>query len=386
MVRGLSHLRERPVGQADRDDDLAYAPVDAGSAAAESERLGWPGRPLNQRTPFMIGLTGALGVAVAYVLFRTISDAGTVISLVGLSLFLALGLDPAVVWLTRRHLPRWLAVLAVLAVLVLFVAGFALAAALPISREVHQLSVDIPEWRRDIKTGHGWIGHLAQQLHLNNVLSSKSTKISGTAVAGGVLGAGKAIISAATALSVVTALTIYFLIALPSVRALWLRFMPHSRRPRVGAITDEVASRVGGFVLGNLLTSLIAGIGTTVWMVIFGLPYPILLGLLVALLDLIPVVGSTIGGIIVSLVALTAGLPVALATVGFYVAYRLLEDYLLTPRVMRHTVRISPGLTIIATLVGGVLLGLIGALVAIPTAAAIHLILEEVTFPAMERR
>ena len=104
-----------------------------------------------------------------------------------------------------------------------------------------------------------------------------------------------------------------------------------------------------------------------------------------ALLDLIPIVGSTIGGVIASLVALTKGLP-ALATVGFYVFYRLFEDYLLTPRVMRHTVRISPGLTIIATLVGGVLLGLIGALIAIPVAVAIRLILDEVTLQSLERR
>ncbi len=138
-------------------------------------------------------------------------------------------------------------------------------------------------------------------------------------------------------------------------------------------------------MLGNLVTSVVAGIGTYVWLTVFGVPYALLLSLFVALFDLIPLVGSTIAGIAVSLVALTRGLPVAVATAGFYIAYRFLEDYLLNPRVMKHTVRISPGVTIIATLIGGTLLGLIGALIAIPVAATVHLLLEEVVFSRQNR-
>jgi len=107
---------------------------------------------------------------------------------------------------------------------------------------------------------------------------------------------------------------------------------------------------------------------------------------MVALFDLIPMVGSTIAGIVVSLVALTKGLPVAAATAAFYIIYRFVEDYLVNPRVMKHTVKVSPGLTIIATLIGGTLLGLIGALIAIPVAATIHLLLEEVAFPRQNQR
>ncbi|MDA8149036.1 MAG: AI-2E family transporter [Actinomycetota bacterium] len=135
-----------------------------------------------------------------------------------------------------------------------------------------------------------------------------------------------------------------------------------------------------------MLTSVVAGVGTTLWADCLRRPHPLLLGVLVALLDLIPIVGSTTGGVIASLVALTKGLPIALATVGLYAFYRLIEDYQLPPRVMRHTVRIFPSLTIIATLVGGVLLGPIRALTAIPVAAAIRLILDEVTPPSLQRR
>jgi predicted PurR-regulated permease PerM len=139
-------------------------------------------------------------------------------------------------------------------------------------------------------------------------------------------------------------------------------------------------------MLGNLLTSLISAIGTYIWLLLFGVPYALILALFVAIFDLIPMVGSTIAGIAVSLVALTKGVPVGIATAAFYIAYRFFEDYLLNPRVMKHTVRVTPGLTIIATLVGGSLLGVVGALVAIPIAATIHLLLEEVAIPRQNQR
>jgi predicted PurR-regulated permease PerM len=143
---------------------------------------------------------------------------------------------------------------------------------------------------------------------------------------------------------------------------------------------------VGGFMLGNLLTSVVAGVGTYIWLSVFGVPYALLLALFVALFDLIPMVGSTIAGLVVVVVSLTKGFPVAIATGIFYIVYRLLEDYLLNPRVMKHTVKVSPGLTIVATLIGGTLLGLIGALVAIPAAATVELLLQEVVFPRQNRR
>ncbi len=368
--------------------DFDHTMVAGREGAAEERALATPGRPFTHSHPFYIGLMAALGVGVAVILFRTLADLGSVLQLIGLSLFLAIGLDPAVVWLTNRRLSRWAAVVIVVAVLVALVAGFVLAAIGPISREFHALQVAVPKWRDQAENGQGWLGHLAKQLHLTSQLKSNklSTTISPSAVAGGVVGAGKIVISAVASVVIVIVLTLYFLIALPAVRTLWLRFMPSSRRLRAAAMTDEVLSRVGGFVLGNLLTSLVSGVGTWIWLTAWGVPYPLLLAMLVAILDLIPMVGSTIAGIIVSAVALTVSLPVALATLAFYIAYRFLEDYLLTPRVMRHTVRISPGLTIIATLVGGVLLGLIGALIAIPVAAGIHLVLEEVTFPSLEKR
>jgi predicted PurR-regulated permease PerM len=171
---------------------------------------------------------------------------------------------------------------------------------------------------------------------------------------------------------------------MPRIRLLAYRLAPHSRRARVSLLGDEIFTKVGGYLLGNLLTSLVAGIGTYLWMLAWDIPYPILLGLFVALMDLIPVIGSTIGGIVVTLVALTVSLPVALATLGFYIFYRLAEDYLLVPRVIGHTVRVPATLSLVAVLVGGVLMGIIGALVAIPIAAVVRLLLEEVAFRRLD--
>ena len=346
--------------------------------------LGALGKPLDRRTPFFVGLTGALGVAVAYVIARGIVDITSVLVIIGLALFIAIGLNPIVDRLISRGLARGVTVVVVTLGFVLVIAGFAFAAVPPASHEIHNLITNYPRYRAELASGKGWAGRLAVKLHLSNYL--KGTSKLKLPVAGGILGAGKVILSFGVATVSLVALTIYFLIALPGVTRLWLALIPRSRRERVGLLTDEVFDRVGGFMLGNLLTSVIAGLGTYLWLLAFGVPYALLLALLVALLDLIPLVGSTIAGIVVSLVALTKGVPVGIATAGFYVVYRFLEDYLVNPRVMKHTVKVTPGMTIIATLIGGALLGLVGALVAIPVAATIHLLLEEVAIPRQNQR
>jgi predicted PurR-regulated permease PerM len=180
-------------------------------------------------------------------------------------------------------------------------------------------------------------------------------------------------------------LTIYFVAALPRIRAGLYRLVPHSRRPRAILIGDEISAKVGGYVLGNVVISVIAGVLTLIWLLIFGVPYAVLLAITVAVLDLIPVVGSVIGGLLVSLVALTVSLPVCLATIGFVLVYRFAEDYLLVPRIIGTAVKVPALVTVVAVLVGGALLGVIGALVAIPIAAAVLLLVEEVLYPRLDR-
>ena len=141
--------------------------------------------------------------------------------------------------------------------------------------------------------------------------------------------------------------------------------MPYDRRPRAILLGDEIFAKVGGYVLGNVVISSIIATATFIWLVSFGVPYPLLLAILVGLLDLIPVIGSVVAGVLVALAALTVSLPVCLATIGFFVAYKILEDYLLTPKVFGKVLKLPEVVTIVALLVGGALLGIVGALVGI---------------------
>jgi len=368
----------------DQAENLMQEAVELAEAVAEQTGgLGEPGRPLDKRSPFFIGMAAAAGVAVTYGLAELVIRARGVLVLIGLALFIAAGLDPMVSWLTRHWMPRWAAVITILVAAAAIGAGFVASAIPPLSAQVTALSQHLPAYLHTLQNHSSQLGKLNAKYHvqkdLTNLIHTK-----GTALIGGVLGAGELVLSAAASMFVVVVLTIYFLVGMPRIKLFAYRLAPQSRRTRMILIGDEIFVKVGGFVLGNFLTSAIAGIGTYLWMLIFGVPYPILLALLVALLDLIPVIGSTVGGAIVTLVALTVSLPVAIATAGFYVAYRLAEDYLLVPRIMGRTVQVPGVISVLAVLVGGALMGIIGALIAIPAAAAIRLLLHEVAFRRLD--
>ncbi|HEY3735756.1 MAG TPA: AI-2E family transporter [Streptosporangiaceae bacterium] len=329
-------------------------------------------------------MSAAFGVAVTYGLVELLIRARAVLILIGLAMFLAAGLDPVVGWLVRHRVPRWAAVVVVISCTLGIVAAFLAAAIPPLASEATALTHQIPHYMHSLQDRNSELGKLNAkfqiQQHLTKLLSSR-----GSSLIGGVLGAGELVLSTASSILAMLVLSIYFLAGLPKIKLFAYRLVPHSRRPRVILIGDEILAKVGGYVLGNVLTSVIAGVGTYLWMLAFGIPYPILLGLFVALLDLIPVIGSTIGGAVVTLVALTVSLPVAVATLAFYISYRLAEDYLIVPRIMGRTVQVPAIVSLIAVLIGGVLLGIVGALVAIPVAAAIRLVLHEVTFRRLDK-
>jgi predicted PurR-regulated permease PerM len=358
--------------------------VDA-SAAKDPGDLGRPGRAMSRRHPFFIGMAGAAGVAVTYTLVELVIKSRSVLVLIGLALFLAAGLDPVVRWLTSKGVPRWAAVLIVLLALLGVVAGFIAAAVPPLASQTSALIHELPRYMHQMQDRNSQLGRLNAKYHiqqrLTTLLSSR-----GTSLIGGVIGAGQLVISAFSSLVLLLALMVYFLASLEQTKLVAYRLIPQSHRARGIAIGEEIFTKVGGYVLGNVITSFIAGLGTFVWMLAFGIPYPVLLGLLVFLLDLVPVIGSTIGGAIVTLVALTVSLPVAIATLIFYVAYRLAEDYLLVPKIIGRTVKVSALVSLIAVVIGAVLLGIVGALVAIPVAAAISLVLNEVTFRSLDQR
>lgn len=361
------------------DDIRARAEAQAG--VTEETAFGEVGRPFDRRSPFLIGFTGALGVACALALAYTVIAAGQVLVLLGLAFFIAVGLDPVVLWLYRRGVPRWAAVALVVALVVVVVGGF-LALAVPlVTEQASNLSQELPHYLHSLDKKSRAFSKLDAKFH---IVKGLQKLLSGGGSFQSVVGLGKALLGFISSFLLVTVVAIYLLVDLPRVRRAVYLLAPRTRRPRMVLLTDEILDRVGGYVLGNLLLSLIAAALTIAWALIFGIPYALLQGLLVGLLDLIPIIGSTIGGIIVSVVALTVSLPVAIATGVFYAVYRFLEDYLLTPRIMKRTVAVPGLVTVVATVLGGALLGIVGALVAIPVAAALKLLHDEITLPRLE--
>jgi predicted PurR-regulated permease PerM len=352
----------------------------------EEHPLGLPGARMRGFSPFRVGFMAALGVAGAYVLVQAVVAVQQVLVLVVVAVFLAVGLEPAVAFLTRRGLRRGLAAGLVLFALVAFFGGFVAAIVSPIANQSTDLVHQFPGYLDRLQRGNGVLGDLNQRYHLVDQLQKRAQEgpTLGLQAIGGVVGVGKAVLSAVFSVLTTAILTVYFLANLHEIKRGMLRLVPRTRRPRVGLITDEVLRRIGGYVLGNLATSLIAGLTSLVFLEIVRVPYALALALLVAILDLVPLVGATIAAVLVTLVAFFVSVPVGIATGGFFIAYQQFENYILVPRIMKRTVDVSPLATIVAALIGGTLLGVVGALLAIPAAATVSLILAEVVYPRQD--
>jgi predicted PurR-regulated permease PerM len=363
---------------------IAAAEAVAARISTAEYPLGRPGRPLNGRSPFLMGMSATAGVAVTVGVIAMIITARSVLVLIGLSLFLAIGLEPAVSVLTRRWLPRWAAVLTVMVAGLGVVGGFLAAAIPPLVGQATQFVAQAPSILTRLQNHNSVLGQLNARLHLQQRLQ-QALDGDASSMINGLLGAGQVVFSALATALILIVLTVYFLVDLPRIRATLYRLVPHSRRPRAILLGDEIFAKVGGYVLGNLLTSLITGVVIFAFLVIVGVPYALLLSLFVAILDLVPVIGSTIAGVVVCLVALSVSLHVCLATIGFFLIYRLVEDYLLVPRIIGRAVKVPALVTVVAVLLGGALMGIVGALVAIPTAAALLLLGQEMLFPRLDR-
>ena len=366
---------------ADEKADENTQPADTPAADVGGHR-GGDGRS----SPLVVAVQAAVGVALIGLLAVAIVVARQMLILTALAFFLAIGFNPLVVRLQRLGLRRGLAVTIVLLLTFALLAVFIAVTITPLAAQSAKFEQQLPEYVQQVRQHQGSLGRLDQRFHLlarvNDALSATS---GGAGFAKGLLGAGSVVLDAVSGTAVVLVLFTYFLVGLPrSVRVL-LRLTPRSRRSEVEPVIDAVFQRMGGFVLGNLVSSAIAGAGTFVWLEIVGVPYAGLLAVFVALVDLVPIVGSTLGGVAVSLVALTVSLQVAVATAIYYVVYRFLEDYLINPRIFGRTVDLPGLVTIVAILLGGSLLGVIGALFAIPVAATVRFVLQEYVYPRLDR-
>ncbi|MEU6797180.1 AI-2E family transporter [Nonomuraea wenchangensis] len=366
-------------------DDVRGEPAASLARRGEAEAyFGRPGRALT-RHPFAFGFTAALGVLSAWLLVQALAASASVLILIVVSLFLAIGLNPAVRRLEERGLSRQWAIAAVFTAVIVFFVGFGVAVVPPLATQTGDFVTQLPTYIGELQN-HPQIRALDQQYQLLDRLQQYLLSGDlGRQVFGGLLGAAGVVVSAVFSALTVLILTLYLLASLRSITSLGYRLVPASRRERVQLLGDEVIKRIGGYVAGNLLISLIAGVTTFVFLSIARVPYALALSLIVAITDLIPLVGATIGAAIGTLVGLFVSVPTGIACLIFFIVYQQIENYLIAPRIMMSSVDVPAAVTIIAALIGGTLLGVVGALLAIPIAAAIQLVLYEVTLPRQDR-
>ncbi|MET0423712.1 MAG: AI-2E family transporter [Actinoplanes sp.] len=358
---------------------------DAAAEASRAGRFGVPGPPINRRHPFMFGLLGGLGVILAYAIFLGLRNAASILVLVFIALFLAIGLNPAVTRLTRWGLPRGLAVAIVALAVVGLLAGGVVALIPPLVGQTNQLIENVPAYIQNLQRSET-VNELIERYDIQEkVTSALNAGTVGNAV-GGVVGGAKLVFGTIFNTLTVLVLTIYFMASFDRIRKAAYSLVPRSRRTRVQLLTDEILTKVGAYMVGALAIAVLAGLSTWVLAMILDLPYPFALAVVVAICDLIPQIGATLGAVIVSLVGLAGSITAGVVCVVFFVLYQQIENYLIYPNVMRRSVKVSDVAAVVAALLGVALFGVVGALVAIPMVAAVQLILREVVVPSQENR
>jgi predicted PurR-regulated permease PerM len=318
-------------------------------------------------------------VIAAWALLSIIAITGQVISWILVSIFLALALNPAVEWFMRHGVKKrgYAAALTyVLALVAIGSIGFAFIPTLV--SQVNDLVHALPGYVDDLTKGRGRLGFLETKYHIvekirEAVNSGGASKVLG--LTGAAISVTKSVIALVLAVITIVFLTFFMLLEGPAWMERIYGLLPERSRPRWRAIGHDVYRTVGGYVTGNLLISLIAGTLTTIILLAVGVPYAVALGVIVAILDLIPLAGATIAAIIIGTVAFLHTVTAGIVVVVFFIVYQQVENHFLQPVIYGRTVQLSPLAVLISVLIGAKLAGILGALGAIPVAGAIQVIL-----------
>jgi predicted PurR-regulated permease PerM len=296
-----------------------------------------------------------------------------------ISVFLALALNPAVEWLQRRGVKRRGAAAAITFVLAIaFLAGIGFLFVPTLVDQVNQFVQKLPDYAHDVTHGRGRLGFLETKYHIQEriqaaVKEGGATKVLG--LSGAAVSVAKGVITIVLATVTIVFMTFFMLLEGPAWVDRFYNLLPARSQPRWRNVGQQIYRTVGGYVTGNLLISLIAGTLTTVVLLIMGVPYAVALGLIVAILDLIPLAGATIAAILIGTVAFLHSVPAGIVVVVFFVVYQQLENHLLQPVIYGRTVQLSPLAVLVSILIGAELAGIIGALAAIPVAGSIQVVL-----------
>jgi predicted PurR-regulated permease PerM len=317
-------------------------------------------------------------IAVAVVL-EIVWIARHVLTWILISLFLALALNPAVEWFQRRGLRRrgLAAALTYLLTLVFFVAiGFLFIPTLV--NQVNDFVQKLPDYVHDITHGRGRLGFLETKYHIQErieaaVKDGGASKVLG--LSGAAVSIAKGVITIVVATVTIAFMTFFMLLEGPAWMDRFYGLLPERSQQRWRKVGHDIYRTVGGYVTGNLLISLIAGGLTTIVLLIMGVPYAVALGLIVAILDLIPLAGATIAAILIGVVAFLHSIPAGIVVVVFFIVYQQVENHLLQPVIYGRTVQLSPLAVLISILIGAELAGILGALAAIPVAGSIQVVL-----------
>ncbi len=339
------------------------------------------------RQPFAFGFYATIGALVAISLGNALISLKTILLIVVLSLFIALGLNPMVEWLTKRRLPRGIAVVAVM-LGVLVVVGLGATALLPVvTDQGTTLYKNAPTYIQALRDNQQ-IANLDAQYHfitrLQDFLTNGNLL---NALWNGLLGAGAVVANALFSLIVTIVLTAYFLASLPQIKTTIYLLSPGSRRPRAKYLADEMFTRIGGYVTGMTIDVVIAGIVFFIFLSFVGLPqYALALAFMVALLTYIPLIGGITNIVVVSLIGLSVSPTVGVICLIFCILYQQFDTYFTQPRLMARQVKVPGAVVVVAALAGGTSFGIPGAVMAIPLAAALLLVYREVILPALDAR
>lgn len=326
-------------------------------------------------------------VAAAILLIYCLYLLRSLLMLVFIALFLAVGMDPAIRRLQGWGMKRGQAVAVILLGIVAFLAAFFAAVVPPLVSQVTEFATNLPDYVRDLAESNERIREYVSDQNIAQRLQDATKDIPSQIGSsfGTVLGiAGSVLASLFNGLTVLV-LTIYFSLSFTKIREGSLRLIPQSKRDRVQSLMDPVLTKIGGYIAGNVVISVVAGVVSFAFLAIAGVPFPVALALWVAIADLIPLVGASLGAVPAVIVAFFSSLPLGIATLVFFVVYQQLENYVVAPRVMTKAVDLSPAAVLVSALAGAALLGVPGVLMAIPAAAAIKLIASEIIVPWAER-
>jgi len=318
-------------------------------------------------------------ILAAFIMIRIVQAAEGVLIWIAVAVFLALALNPAVEWLLAHGVKRrGLAVAITFFCAILAIAALAATILPTIISQVNEFVDAVPGYVEDLTAGRGRLGFLEREFQIvervrEALAEGGATKLLG--LSGTAFAVTKSVVTAIVATLTIAFLTLFMLLEGPKWVERFYALIPEEKQPRVRGIGDQIYRTVGGYVTGNLAISLIAGVASTLVLSALGVPYALALGLLVAILDLVPLAGATIAAVAVSTVAFLDSVQSGIIVLAFFIVYQQLENHVLQPIVYGRTVQLSPLAVLIAVLIGAELAGVIGALAAIPVAGTIQVIL-----------